>query len=229
MATGKGGVNYGHRTRMRKKFLEYGCKVFEPHEILELLLFYSIPRKNTNQLAHEMMDKYKTLANVFEASVEELRDEFKLTEVGATLIAMIPELSKAYEDSKWGRKAFLPDTESLGRYVVNLFKDKKYEEFSLICMNTRRFVTWSGPIIKGTIDETEAYPRIVVEESLRRKAVNVVFAHNHPGGTLAPSVADKQATEILVKILKSIGINVLDHIIVSGDGYFSMAEMGFFG
>ena len=97
----------------------------------------------------------------------------------------------------------------------------------MICLDSNRRVHWSGVIVKGTIDRTEAYPRLVVNEALKHNAANVVFAHNHPGGTLAPSVSDKEATDTLVRVLSGIGINVLDHIIVSGSRYFSMQEMGF--
>jgi len=227
MADGKNGVHSNHRARMRKKFKENGFDGFAEHEILEMLLYYSIPRRNTNPLAHKILDKYKTLANVFDASPEELMKEVEISEVTATLLSMVPKLSKVYETSKWDRKMCLSDTETLGQYAVSLFKDKLNEEFALICLDANRLVHWSGIIIKGTIDRTEAYPRIVVNEALKHNATTVVFAHNHPGGTLAPSVADKEATLELVRILKGIGIDVLDHIIVSGNRYFSMSQMGF--
>ncbi len=220
-------VHKEHRLRMRKKFRKNGFEGFMEHEILEMLLYYSIPRKDTNPLAHRILDKYKTLANVFDASPEELMKEKDIGEVTATLLSMIPKLSKVYETSKWDREDILNDTETLGEYAISLFKDKINEEFALICLDANRCVHWSGIIIKGTIDRTEAYPRVVVSEALKYKATKVVFAHNHPNGTLAPSVADKESTEVLTKVLKGIGIEVLDHIIVSGNRYFSMKEMGF--
>lgn len=225
----KKNLHEGHRERLRDKFRKHGLDAFSEHEILELLLCYSVPRKDTNELAHKIIDEYKTLINVFDAPMEELENEMKLSEVGATLIAMVPQLAKVYETLKWKRKAHLPDTEAIGQYTVSLFKEKLNEEFGIICLDGNRNVKWGGTILKGTINETVAYPRIVVKEVLRHNASQVVFIHNHPSGTLAPSVADKQATEKLVNILRSIDVNVLDHIIVSKDSYFSMAEMGFFG
>ena len=218
----------GHRARMRAKFHKCGLEVFSEHEILEMLLYYSVPRANTNLLAHRILEKYKTLINVFDASVEELENEVGISEVGATLLTMVPQLAKVYENLKWKRGMHLPDTEAIGQYTVSLFKEKLNEEFALICLDGNRHIIWGGVIMKGTLDETVAYPRIVVKEVLRHNAPYVVFAHNHPGGTLAPSVADKRTTEELVKILKSIDVDVLDHIIVSANGYFSMREMGFF-
>lgn len=227
MANSDGGVHKNHRSRMRKKFRENGFDGFAEHEILEMLLYYSVPRMNTNPLAHRMLDKYKTLANVFDATPEELMHEFNISEVTATLLSMVPKLSRVYETSKWERNDCLNNTDELGQYALSLFKDKQNEEFALICLDANRCVHWSGVIIKGTIDRTEAYPRVVVSEILKHKAKIVVFAHNHPNGTLAPSVADKEATEILKNVLSGIGIEVLDHIIVSGTRYFSMKEAGF--
>lgn len=227
MAETNGGVHKGHRERLRNKFKENGFDGFSPHEIIEMLLYYSIPRKDTNELAHDIIDEYKTLANVFDASPEELMKIKGVSEVTATLLSMVPSLSKAYETSKWNRRVHLPDVESLGRYAVAMLKNEVYENFALICLDSNRRVKSSGIIVEGTIDKTEAYPRIVVYEALKQNATSVVFAHNHPDGTLAPSLADKQATDVLVKILGSIGIKVLDHIIVSGNRYFSMQEMGF--
>ena len=227
MSASDGGVHKNHRSRMRKKFRENGFDGFAEHEILEMLLYYSVPRMNTNPLAHKILNKYKTIANVFDASPDELMSEVGVSEVTATLLSMIPKLSKVYETSKWERMVCLDDTDTLGEYVVPMFKDKLNEELALICLDANRCVHWSGIIIKGTIDRTEAYPRLIIDEALKHKAIRIVLAHNHPSGTLAPSVSDRESTEILVKLLKGIGIELLDHIIVSGTRYFSMREMGF--
>lgn len=227
MSTSDGGVHKNHRSRMRKKFRENGFDGFAEHEILEMLLYYSVPRMNTNPLAHRILGKYKTIANVFDASPDELMREVGVSEVTATLLSMVPKLAKVYETSKWERVDCLEDTDALGEYVVPMFKDKLNEELAMICLDANRCVHWSGIIIKGTIDRTEAYPRIIVDEALKHKATRIVLAHNHPSGTLAPSVSDRESTEILAKLLKGIGIELLDHIIVSGTRYFSMREMGF--
>ncbi len=220
-------VHKKHRSRMRAKFRKNGFDGFAEHEILEMLLFYSIPVSDTKPLAKRILKKYKSLANVFDATPDELMDIEGVGEVTATLLSMIPKLSQVYETSKWERVKTLSSTEELGMYSVSLFKDKLNEEFAIICLDSNRHVHWSGIIIKGTIDRTEAYPRIVVDEALKHKATKVVLAHNHPNGTLAPSVADKKSTEVLINVLGGIGIEVLDHIIVSGNRYFSMKEMGF--
>jgi len=227
MAVSKENPNKGHRKRVREKFFKNGFDGFLDYEILEMLLFYCIPVIDTKELAKNILKKYKTLANVFDASAEELMNIDGVGENSAIFLTMIPKLSKIYETSKWNRMTCLDSIEMLGEYAVSMFKDSKNEEFALICLDANRCVHWSGVIIRGTVDSVEAYPRVVADEALKHNAINVVFTHNHPGGTLAPSMADKNATEALVKVLKGIGIEVLDHIIVSGSRYFSMREMGF--
>ena len=116
----------------------------------------------------------------------------------------------------------------MGNYAISMFKDvTKNEQVAVISVNANRRVKWSDIISKGSIDSSEIDPCYVVEKVLKHKVKTIILAHNHPNGTLAPSIADKEATEALVKIFKSIGIEVLDHIIVSGTRYFSMKEAGF--
>ena len=227
MAKSDSELHKGHRQRMREKFRKYGFDGFADHEVVEMLLFYCYPRMAPNKLAHKILDKYGSLADLFDASPEELMIETGISEVTATLFSMISKLSKGYEKAKWDRVKYLKNTEETGQFAVSMFTDTQNEEFALICLDANRRICWSGVIIKGTVDRTEAYPRIVVKEALKHQATKVVFVHNHPSGTLSASVADKEATEVLIKTLKCIDIEVLDHIIVSGTRYLSMKEMGF--
>lgn len=228
MAKSDGGEHKGHRKRMREKFLKNGFDTFADHEILEMLLYYSIPRANTNSLAHRLLDKYKTLANVFDASPEGLMTEKGISEATAVFLTMIPKISKLYEASKETVTDCLASTDDIGQYAVSMFKDKtNLEEVAIICLCANRRVKWSGIIRKGTVDKMEVYPEEIAEIVLRHKAKKIVLVHNHPNGTLAASVADKVATEAIVNALKGIRIEVLDHIIVSGTRYFSMKESGF--
>ncbi len=222
-----GALHEGHRKRMRKRFIEQGFDGFAEHEILEMLLYYAIPRRDTNSLAHEILDEYINLANVFDADVSALSKIQGLSEQSATLLTMIPHLARAYEKSRSERKVLLHDTESIGRYALMLLKNKTIEEFALICVNSNRNVKWSGIIATGSIDQIEASPRLVVSEVLKHKAKNIIIAHNHPNGTILPSDADKRATRVLCDILNSMGIKMIDHIIVAQDRYYSLAETGF--
>lgn len=226
MAQKKDNLHNGHRKRMRERFLQSGLKGFSDHEILEMLLFYALPRRDTNGLAHEILDEYKTLANVFDADIESLQKMPHVGEHTSIFLTMIPELFWAYEDSRRKKGCLVEDTRALGEYAVSMFRGKRYEEFALICLDSNRRVHWSGTVVPGTIDQVDAYPRLVTEKALQHNAKTVAFAHNHPGGTIRPSAEDRRATQILVEVLNSIDVTVIDHIIVAGDRYYSMSEAG---
>ena len=137
-------------------FSEHGFDGFAEHEVLEMLLYYAIPRRDTNPLAHSILNEYNSIANVFEADVSELAKLPGLSESSATLLSMVPHLSRVYEKSKCDRDNLLHDTESIGQYAVSLLKGKVNEEFALICLDANRRVHWSGIIAKGTIDRIDA-------------------------------------------------------------------------
>lgn len=216
----------GHRMRMKKRYLNEGLDSFEPHEILELLLYYSIPRRDINALSHRLIEHFGSIANVFDADVESLGQVEGIGENSAILLSLIPQLSRIYSLSKWDRKASLPSVDTVGQYAVAMYTGKKNEEFGIICLDSNHCVHYSGIIIKGTVNQAEAYPRTIVAEVLKHNAVNVILTHNHPNGSIMPSVSDKEATRSILNALEAIGVNVLDHIIVSGDRFFSMASMG---
>lgn len=220
-------MHKGHRGRMKSRFLENGFDGFAEHEILELLLFFAIPRRDTNPLAHAILDEYKTLANVFEADYASLLKIPNIGENSALLLSMVTHLAREYEKSKISKSTLLHNTETIGRYATLMMKGKTNEEFALISLDSNRRVNWNGVIAKGTLDQIEAYPRLVVSEVIKHNANNIIFVHNHPSGSITPSAADRSTTHELVLLLNSIGVSVLDHIIVSDNRYFSMAEAGF--
>ncbi len=216
----------GHRMRMKKRYLNEGLDSFEPHEILELLLYYSIPRRDINELSHRLVERFGSVANVFDADTEALMQIEGISENSAILLHLIPQLSRIYNLSKWDRKTSLASVDTVGQYAVSMYIGKKNEEFGIICLDSNRRVHYSGIIIKGTVNQAEAYPRTVVAAVLKHNAVNVILTHNHPSGSIMPSESDKEATHNIVNALEAIDVNVLDHIIVSGDRFFSMAAMG---
>ncbi|MBE7035012.1 MAG: DNA repair protein RadC [Ruminococcaceae bacterium] len=217
----------GHRKRMKERFLhEEGFEHFAQHEILELLLYSTIARRDTNPIAHDLIKEYGNIAGVFEADPKKLLEIDGIGENSAFLLSLIPHLARAYNQAKWSRFIQLGTTELAGQYAINLFIGKNHEEFHMICVDSNRRVIHQSRLTKGTINEVPAYPRVIVEEVLRRKAQHVIFAHNHPGGSLLPSESDKLATNQLIAALEAINVNVIDHIIVSGNSYYSMADMG---
>ncbi len=215
----------GHRQRMKSRYAKEGLDSFAPHEVLELLLYYAIPRKDINELCHRLIEHFGSVGNVFDADIEDLKQIDGISENAAVLLNLIPSLSRIYNVSKWDRSTALLSTKSIGEYAVSMFVGKKNEEFGIICLDSNRRIHYSGIIIKGTVNQTEAYPRTVVSEVLKRNAVNVVLTHNHPSGSLIPSYSDRVATKNIVVALESIGIHVIDHIIVAGNQFNSMSDL----
>ncbi len=214
----------GRRERVRDRFVNEGLDAFAEHEILELLLFYSIPMRDTNVLAHKMIGEYGSLANLMEAHPKELVNRFNVSSQTATLISLIPSVSRAYQKSKSGEKTLLDSSTKAGEYIKNLFIGYSYEVFQMICLDSRNRVNFASVIQEGTINEAAVYPRIVVETALRHQAVSVIIAHNHPGGSTQPSSSDLAVTKKIKTALDSISIRLIDHIIVTSDTFISLAE-----
>jgi len=219
-------IHDGHRQRMKTRYLEEGLDAFDDHQVLELLLFYCIHMKDTNELAHEMIDEFGTLAILLEANPKEISQRCKVSENVALLVSLIPSLARRYFKGKWVDKPVLNSSTKAGEYTVSLFVGRTYEAFFVICLDAQNRVNHAALVHEGTINEAPVYPRLIVETALRHQANAVILAHNHPGGTLQPSDADRAITKKISTALEAISIQVADHIIVAGDKYFSFAEKG---
>lgn len=217
-------LHEGHRQRVKERYLKEGLDSFQDHQVLELLLFYCITYKDTNELAHELLNKYGSLAAVFEADPKDLAETPGIGYNSAVLLSLIPSLTRIYFRNKWGEKPVLDSTCKAGEYAVSLFSGKTYEVFYAICLDSQNKVNYAALVQEGTINETPVYPRLVVEAALRHQANSVILAHNHPGGSLTPSKADMDVTARIVNALEAISIKVQDHIIVAGNRYLSFKE-----
>jgi len=222
-------IHAGHRQRVKERFLKEGLDAFEDHQVLELILFYCIPMKDTNELAHKMIKEFGTLAMLFEADPKDICRRCGVSENTAILISLIPSLARRYFKGKWGNKPVLNSSCKAGEYAISLFAGRTYEAFFVICLDSQNRVNHAALVHEGTINEAPVYPRLIVETALRYQANSVILAHNHPGGSLQPSNADINITKKISVALEAISINVVDHIIVAGDKYMSFAEKGLIG
>lgn len=219
-------VHAGHRERVRKRYVEEGLDSFKDHEILELILYYCIPKRDTNELAHRMISEYGTLTDLMEADPLDLVRRCKVSLNTAILVSMFVPLTRRYMRGKWGERPVINSSSKAGEYALSLFAGRIYEVFFTICLDSQNRVNHAALVHEGTINEAPVYPRIIVETALRHKANSVILAHNHPGGSLKPSGADIEVTKKIYAALKPISINVVDHIITAGDRYISFAEQG---
>lgn len=214
----------GHRQRMKERFLSDGLDSFSPHQVVELLLFYGIPYRDTNETAHMLMEKYGTLSGVFNADYQELSALPGMGPHAATLIHMVPALARRYTKDRWDDKTQITNSKSAGLFAASLFVGLEYEAFYMICLDSQNHVIMPVLISEGTINEAMIYPRNIVENALRHRAATVILAHNHPGGSTAPSAADIGMTKKLTEALGVISVKIMDHIVVAGDSYTSFAE-----
>jgi len=216
-----------HRSRVKERFLKEGLSSFADHEVLELLLFYAIPQGDLNPLAHKLIDEFKSPTAVFGATVEELCKIDGISEHTATLIKMIPEISKYYNALSTRDKKFIETTFDAGEYICKKIGSEKKEVFAILCLDAQRKVLAFETLEEGTVSQATVHPRKVVEFVLKHNAAAVILAHNHPSAGAYASENDRQLTAKLCSILEGIDVNVLDHIIAaSPEKYISMADSG---
>ena len=219
-------MHEGHRDRVKNRFLNEGLDYFDQHQVLELLLFYAIPYKDTNSLAHDLIDKFGSLSAVLEADISELRKVKGVGKNTAVMLSMMPQLCRRYLNDKWGNRPQLASTRKAGEYIVTLFSGRLTEVFYAICLDAQNQVTHPALVHEGTIDTAPVYPREIVQAALRHQATGLILAHNHPGGSLNPSGADIDATRKIIEACDTVSIRVIDHIIVAGEKYYSFADNG---
>ncbi len=221
-------IHSGHRARLRKRFVREGLERFEDHQVLELLLFQAIPRQDTNEIAHLLLKRFGALSAVMEADPRDLATVPGMGEAAATFLSLIPPLTRRYlHDRTTRNKPFLNDPYRASAHIVPLLAGRTEEAFYVLCLDNRCRLLFPALLSQGTVSETAVHPRQVVEVALRHKASNIILAHNHPSGTFKASPHDINLTLILQRALISIGIHLVDHVIVVGLKSLSMASQGY--
>lgn len=219
-------LHAGHRERMRKRFQEHGLDSFQDHEVLELLLFQAQPRKDMNPIAHRMLERFGSLEAVFEASEEELRQVKGIGESAAFLVKLIPQIARRYMMEKASNDNILDSTDTAGEYFVPRFMYERAEVVYLACLDTRHRVICCREIGRGVVNYAEINIRRIVELALANHAAGVILAHNHTSGIAIPSKEDQASTHQIQRALRLVGIELIDHIVVGGDDFVSMANSG---
>lgn len=219
-----GNPHKNHRARLRETFIKAGVDDMPDHNLLELLLFYSIPRKNTNELAHRLISTFGSLSRVFDAPFEELLKVDGIGESSALLISSIPAICRRYEEKASG-KINLSEPEDAVEYAVRKFYGSKVEEFYMLCLDGSGNLTNCCKIGDGTVSSVAVDKRRVLEAAFRNNADRVIFAHNHPYGVAAPSKEDINLTGEMCALLKNVGVRLADHIIVAGGDSISLASV----
>ncbi len=220
------GVHDGHRERLRARFAEHGLDSFNELNALELLLCYAIPRRDTNEIAHRLLDAFGSLSGVFQASMQELTSIPGIGENAATLILMVPQIVKKAHVSKARETKIIRNSTDAGNYLLPYFLDEPDEIVMMLCLDNKRAVICCREMGRGVVNCVDANIRRMVETALKVKTTTVIVAHNHPNGVALPSREDDNFTRTLYRSLGLLGITLEDHIIVANDEFVSLADSG---
>ena len=213
-----------HRERVKKRFLSSGLDDFAPHNVLELLLFYAIPQKDTNEIAHLLLDRFGSLDKVFDASVEELKEIKGISDHSATLIKLIPALSRRYAIEKNKEGLVFNNVDTMGQYFVSQYIGVTVETVLLLLLDNKFNAIDCVKIHERSVNSCEITVRKLAEIAFRNNASMVVLAHNHPSGLPIPSSADLYTTQQLRAALNLLGIKMLAHIVVASEDYANIMD-----
>ena len=222
------GLHDGHRKRLKEQFLNHSDD-FHDHQLLELLLCYAIPQGDVNGLAHRLLDRFGSLAGVLDARPEALEQVPGVGEHTAVLLKLIPVLSGRYQADRAGMGTILDSTQAAGQYLRPYFSQgARYEMAYLVCLDGKYKVLGCHKLDEGTVNAAEITPRKMVEIVLAHNATAAILAHNHLSGLALPSNADLMSTQQLRAILRSVDVELLDHLIFTDDDMVSLKDSGFF-
>ena len=220
-------IHKGHRERLKQRFLEEGLDNFTDIQVLELLLFYAIPRSDTNPIAHALLDRFGSLSQVLEADVEELKKVPGIKDHAATLLALVIDLCRYYQVNCAQQTEILTTLDACGKYLVPRFFGRTKETVFLLCLDAKCKVLCCKELGEGTVNATSISVRKVVETALNANATTVILAHNHPSGVALPSSEDVVTTRRIAAALQAVEIYLADHIVVADGDYVSMVQSGY--
>ena len=217
----------GHRQRMKQRFLEHGLDNFSDHNVLELLLFFALPRRDTNLLAHQLLDAFGSLDGVFDASADALKKSVKgISDNAVTLIRLVPEAARRYMIAKTDPGQALNTSDAIGNYLLPRFFNGRRETAYMLCLDAKMKLLDCEELGQGSTVSVRLDVRRIVQTALEQNASVVVLAHNHSSGFAVPSDEDVAVTVHIRDVLNSVGVLLADHIVVSGDDFVSMVDSG---
>lgn len=215
----------GHRDRMRKRFLLNDFDGFETHEALELLLYYAVPRKDTNRLAHNLLERFGSLSAVLDAPLNALT-EAGLTQNAAVLLKLVPSLGRLYTDDRNYNKKKVINQERLGYLMLDKFMGRVNEVVILMLLDAKFKEIFCGVVSKGSMSACQLYIRKIVQLAVTNNAKYAVLAHNHPSGVAIPSEDDVFSTQEIYDALSIVGVTLVDHYVVADHDFVSMMQSG---
>lgn len=222
-------ISPGHRQRTRDRFLNAGVDGLEDHELLEVLLAVAVPRVDTKATAWALIRKFGSFASVVDATPKELQEVMGVGPAGAAAIKIVKGAATAYLKQGLVECDAVSSPEAVARYSRMAWAGEPNESVHALFIDNRNRVRRAEQIATGTVNRAAAYPRKVVESALQARATGVILVHNHPSGSLDPSAEDERFTCEAQQALKTVDIRLVDHVIVSRDGWLSFRTTGRLG
>ena len=221
-------IHSGHRQRLKEQYLNNGLDGFTDYQVLELLLFFAIPRIDTSPIAHALMDRFETLDRVMEAPASELMQVPGVGHNAVTLLKLINDAGRYYQVRRSENVKILNNVNECGQYMMPYFHGRPNETVFLLCLDAKCKVIACEKVGEGSVNSASVPIRRIVELALANHATSVVLAHNHPSGIAVPSSEDVVSTRRTAAALAAVDIILVDHIIVADDDFVTLGQSGMY-
>jgi DNA repair protein RadC len=216
----------GHRERLRQKFLEGGLERFSDEEVVEFLLTLGTPRGDLKDQAREALKRFESLSGVLSAPLEKLTAIKGIGAKNALYLTFVHQVAGRYLKDRTDGRPFFGSSRAVFDYLFHTMRDLKREVFKALFLNRKNELIFDQDVFLGTLTGSAVYPRDIMTLALEKNAAGLVFVHNHPSGDPTPSAEDRQLTKQLVWAAKLLIIQVLDHIVIGHNTYYSFADEG---
>ncbi len=226
--TNKETIHGGHRQRLKKRFLEEGLEHFDEHQVLELLLFYCIPRQDTNPIAHALLEHFGSLTQVMEAPASELKKVKGMGESSAAFLSLLNSFCRYYQINRASSAVILSTLEECGKYLMPFFYGRRNETVYLLCLDAKCKMLSCKEVGEGSVNSAAVPIRRIVEMALGANATSAILAHNHPSGIAVPSADDQLTTKQLAVALAAVDITLVDHMVIADEEFVSMRQSGWY-
>jgi len=219
---------HGHRERLRARFMEAGAQALADYEMLELVLFRAVPRRDVKPLAKDLLLKFGSFAEVISAPPARLAEVDGLGEAAITELKIVQAAAHRLAKGQVKNRTALSSGTAVIDYVRTAQAFAEKEQFRILFLDKKNRVIADEVQQEGTVDHTPVYPREVVKRALELSATALILVHNHPSGDPTPSQADIEMTRQVAQVARTLGIQVLDHVIVGKDGHASLKGLKLF-
>lgn len=216
----------GHRQRVKDRYVQDGLESFTNYQVLELLLFYCIPRVDTKPIAHRLISAFGSLSGVLEASVDDLQKVEGIGQNAAVFLNLLHAVTRYAKSEKAQTNRPLTGIDDFAAILGPKFIGRRHEMVYLLCLDAKAKIICCRLVSEGSSNSIELSVRKIVELALAVNASAVVMAHNHPDGEVTPSQEDVRTTKRVAQALNGVGVTLLDHLIITDDAYISLSTSG---